>query len=472
MRQRLLTPRITKWLLLLQQLALVSCLSGCLLSCSQEKHVPGKAKARTVEIRKQQGKFQLYRNGAPYFIRGAGGYEHFHKLKKAGGNSIRIWTTDNAEAVLDSAHRLGLTVTLGLKVANTGTEMDYGNTEAVAAQREQIKQQVLRYKDHPALLMWAIGNEPTLYVNPSIVRPFSLIQHTRTWLAIDEIAAMIHDLDANHPTTTMLQAVPGLTSLFINYFCDHLDVISVNLFIPLEEQTLIDREIRKIGFKKPYVISEYGNSGYWDEKRRTDWGAITEQSSTRKGRALQKFYQRYMHPENGNCLGSYVFYWGQKHEYTATWFSLFTENGEATEMTDVLQYLWTGSWPVHMAPSIYSLRVKNNKSNRNRYLQANKRYQVEVEAKGNAPDSLALYWELVQDDTELVELFYHPQHNQAKPAVKQSGRMLVAAARQQKSLYAFPFTAPGQEGPYRLFVYLRNQYGKVATANTTLYLLP
>ncbi len=43
-----------------------------------------------------------------------------------------------------------------------------------------------------------------------------------------------------------------------------------------------------------------------------------------------------------NCLGSLVFYWGQKHECTYTWFNLFAENGKKTEMVATLNDLWHG----------------------------------------------------------------------------------------------------------------------------------
>jgi hypothetical protein len=45
-----------------------------------------------VEIKKTKEKFELYRNGKPYFIKGAGGYSYYDQLKQCGGNSIRLWT--------------------------------------------------------------------------------------------------------------------------------------------------------------------------------------------------------------------------------------------------------------------------------------------------------------------------------------------------------------------------------------------
>ena len=37
--------------------------------------------------------------------------------------------------------------------------MDYNNREWVLMQRERIRSDVQKYKDHPALLIWSLGNE-------------------------------------------------------------------------------------------------------------------------------------------------------------------------------------------------------------------------------------------------------------------------------------------------------------------------
>jgi beta-galactosidase/beta-glucuronidase len=55
---------------------------------------------------------------------------------------------------------------------------------------------VLKYKDHPALLAWGIGNELNLQY-----------KNTRVWDAVNDISKMIHELDPNHPTSTILAGV-------------------------------------------------------------------------------------------------------------------------------------------------------------------------------------------------------------------------------------------------------------------------
>ena len=68
---------------------------------------------KKTEIVQTDEGFQLLRNGAPYYVRGAGGNEHLKELAYIGGNSIRTWSTANGQSVLDSAHKHGLTVLYG-----------------------------------------------------------------------------------------------------------------------------------------------------------------------------------------------------------------------------------------------------------------------------------------------------------------------------------------------------------------------
>jgi hypothetical protein len=448
-----------------------------LLSCEQKKYKT-KPDGKTVEVIAHNGKYQLYRNGSPYFIKGAGAYVHLEDLKKAGGNSIRIYDTENAQHILDKAQELGLTVTVGLKVAKAITEMDYSNEKAVAAQLAALRKVVLTYKNHPALLMWGIGNETTLYVHPLFSKPGSMITNTQVLLALNDIAKMVHEVDPNHPTTTMLQGVPPKrTTVFLSTFCKEIDILSFNTFMPLINN--VPQQIKERGWDGPFILSEYGALGYWatNPKARTDWYAIYETTSTEKARFVRESYQRNIVSDKDKCLGSYVFFWGQKNEFTSTWFSLFTADGKQTEVVDALNFLWTNKWPARRAPSIKSLLLNRHHPLENVYIKASDKFTATISTHNAAPGDLTLYWEILEDENNR---FFNSNLNQKKPKVILNGELPLrklknsspgTGIRQHAGSFHLDLTAPEVEGPYRLFMFIRNEHDKVATANAPFYVL-
>ena len=52
--------------------------------------------------KKEKNHFRLYRNNEPYFIKGAGGYTYYEKLKECGGNSVLVHAVDAGEPWLSS----------------------------------------------------------------------------------------------------------------------------------------------------------------------------------------------------------------------------------------------------------------------------------------------------------------------------------------------------------------------------------
>ena len=105
---------------------LLLCFMLC-MSCA----LTAKSQLNKVEVKTNSlGNFELLRNGVPYYIKGAGAKDHFDLLVKSGANSIRVWSTNN-KAFLDSAHKHGLTVTLGLYVRPERSGMDYNDEYAV-----------------------------------------------------------------------------------------------------------------------------------------------------------------------------------------------------------------------------------------------------------------------------------------------------------------------------------------------------
>src|SRR4051812_1406408 len=130
-----------------------SCVVGCLLavvinSISLGQGIP-------VHLSRNGDEWQLLRDGKPYFIKGAGGSGSKTLLAQLGGNSFRTWGADEIKDQLDEAQRLGLTVTVGIWLRHEGDHFTYANADDVARQYERTRRAILRYKDHPAVLIWA-----------------------------------------------------------------------------------------------------------------------------------------------------------------------------------------------------------------------------------------------------------------------------------------------------------------------------
>ena len=106
----------------------------------------------------------LQRGGAPYFIHGAGGTGRNARAAELGANSVRTWSATDLGAQLDAAHAAGLTVCAGLWVRHASLGPEWYDSPAAAAERDakvaEMLAAVAAHKRHPALLLWAVGNEP------------------------------------------------------------------------------------------------------------------------------------------------------------------------------------------------------------------------------------------------------------------------------------------------------------------------
>jgi hypothetical protein len=119
----------------------------------------------TCVVRSPDGRgWTLLRGGAPYFIKGMGGTSRCARVAELGGNSVRTWSASDLGAALDAAHAAGLTVCAGLWVRHASLGPDWYDSPAHAAERDaklaEMRDAVRTHKHHPALLMWAVGNEP------------------------------------------------------------------------------------------------------------------------------------------------------------------------------------------------------------------------------------------------------------------------------------------------------------------------
>lgn len=397
----------------------------------------------TLEYDSEEERYQIYRDGEAYYIKGVGGTEDLEKLAEMGGNSVRTWSTSNADEILDKAHELGLTVMLGIWLEHERHGFDYDDEDAVQAQKEEVREKILRYKDHPALLAWGLGNEVDL-----------MYENTRVWHAVEDIARMVIELDPNHLVTTVTAGIDEEKARLIQQKVPSIDFLSVNTYGDLAD---LPETIRDIGWDKPYAVTEWGPTGHW-EAPTTDWDVPVEETSTEKAEVYQKRYEKAIAGDSEMCIGSYAFLWGQKQETTPTWYGMFLESGQITEVADVMEYLWTGEWPDQRAPSIEEFTINGWEALDNIYLEASSENEARVRAIKPHDIEYEIKWEFLPESTD-IGAGGDPEE---RPET-------ITGLIDENQGDSIRFTTPEDSGPYRLFVYVLDENDKAATANIPFY---
>lgn len=418
--------------------------SGISLATANDQPRPLASKPSQVHISQNNGHYQLFVNGQPFYVKGAGlEFGNQEQLALYGGNSFRTWQTDNGQEsgkhVLDRAQQNGLFVTMGINMANERFGFDYDDSAAVALQFERIKSEVIQYKNHPALLMWAVGNELNLGSrNPKV------------WDAVNQVAEMIHRLDSNHPVMTNLAGIDTNLISLIKSRAPSLDLIGIQLYGDIAN---LQEKLHTSNWQGAYLVTEWGPTGHW-EVPLTNWGAPIEDNSTQKADLLDKRYRQYILTNQRQCLGSYVFLWGQKQERTATWYGMFLETGESTEAVDMMSTLWTGTPPSNRSPRISSFQIDSQHAFDNIKLNADSIYSAQIHVADADHDSLSFRWVVMQEsDAKSIGGDY-----EAVPAT-------IASEISDLGNGSIQFKAPSSAGNFRLFVYVYDGKGHAAHAN-------
>ncbi len=392
-----------------------------------------------VEVTKNtNGYFELLRNGEPYYIKGAGAKDHFDLLVNSGANSIRIWSTNN-NALLDSAYNHNLSVTLGLYVRPERSGMDYNDEYAVKGQIEQLKNEVLKYKDHPALLIWGIGNEVDLRYS-----------NFKVWETIETLAKFIKEVDPNHPTMTVIAGVDPSKAYYIKKYCPSIDILGLNVYGSIENA---GANLRKFNWNKPYIVSEWGVNGPF-EARITSWKAKIEPPNGIKADQRKRRYLDLIEKDKELCLGSYCFLWGQKQESTATWHGMFLNNGNPTEAVDVMQYCWTGEWPKSRAPSIKNISLGNIGWREDHIFTPSKKVNLNIEYLKYNNKKIVVEYAL------FPEAFSDKIGGDIQKSPKPIKFEII-----NKNDNEITFLTPKKKGAYRIFAFVKNEKGQSSVAN-------
>ena len=413
---------------------------------------PGKEnlndETKSVLVKKTDNGFHLFRYGEPFYIEGAAGDSHFKELASAGGNTIRIYDTVNLRQVLDEAYINNLAVIVDIPLPSYNPKYNYYANEANRKKLIlKVSDIVDQYKNHPALLLWNLGNE---LFYPLVLRKNDFID------TFNELIDLIHTIDPNHPVCTTISGVYRKEQISIYIHSPKLDLLAFNIFGDVKNLQKKLKYISTIFGPKPYYISEFGSDGWW-ESETTTWKAPKELPNSKKAEQVGKRYKEIQNDSDGNCLGSLIFFWGYKHERTYTWFSLFKEN-TVSEIVKLMEALWKKSGEKISVMGIEGIAVTGMDMNRELiFIDGEKR---DAELQFSDPDQKydSIRWEIYHEewsrDTTNMKLIY------PEP--------VDSFIRTEKNYSTF--ITPSVEGPYRLFAYVyKDKY--FSSANTPFYVL-
>ena len=229
-----------------------------------------------VEIVKNKNGYQLIKDGKPFYIKGAGGTGKLEKLKEYGGNSIRTWGIDSeTDELLENAKKNDISVCFGIWIGQERQGFDYSNEQALVSQLDMVRQTIRKYKNHPSILIWGIGNEMDLdYTNFEV------------WKHMEEICKIVKQEDPNHPTMLVTAGLDVAEIKLIKKHTPSLDILGINTYGNIN---YLKKALDMYDWKKPYIVAEWGPYGWWEVKK-TSWGAAIEETSSEKAKTYQESF--------------------------------------------------------------------------------------------------------------------------------------------------------------------------------------
>ena len=161
---------------------------------------------------------------------------------EAGINTIRVYAPIDDVAILDKIHAAGIKLIVGFGY-NQGGVFDIASGS--------LLDYVTKYKTHPAILFWELGNEYNYH-------PEWFDGDINNWYtALEKTAQLINALDANHPVSTAHGEIPTQEVLNEN---PSIYVWGVNVYRWDLPASLIEEW--KSRSTKPLYFSEAGADSY------------------------------------------------------------------------------------------------------------------------------------------------------------------------------------------------------------------
>jgi len=360
------------------------------------------------------GEWRLLVDGQPFELRGVGCARHLGRLNsdyltmaaKLGANAVRTWGARNTgRDYLDAAQQRGLQVNAGLwlpyakRRAGGGLHFDYRDAAARAELREKTLDYVRRFREHPAILLWTVGNE-VIHHSPDAAQ-------RRAFTAfLQELVAAIRHIDPEHPIgyaaagwkhLGYLQAVPGLDFIGVNAYGNLLKVRA---------------EMQRLGDSRPLLFTELGPLRQSDQAR-DRFGQPQAPADEIKSRDYRRRLAE-LEELGGHALGAFVFRLGDPKPDDLHWWNL-SLGERPRDAFFAVRELYTGKLAENSPPRCHSLEIREAQ------LAAGQPLKFTIDARDPEGDDLhytASLWPLGERDASRAVDLLNPQLNGGSAAIE------------------------------------------------------
>jgi hypothetical protein len=183
----------------------------------------------------------------------------FPLIAASGANTVRLYAPVLTKAMLDAAWEAGLYVipTFGVDLVQNQCP------EAQQFMRDRMREMVLDWKDHPAILFWLVGNE----VNAGLTTD----QLCNEWYPqLDSLAATAHLAEgaSRHPVGTPNSDSTNLSEICLPGCSDdtalpNVDFWGIQAYRGCDFGTMFAEYAAKADCERPLIITEFGADA-WD----------------------------------------------------------------------------------------------------------------------------------------------------------------------------------------------------------------
>jgi len=296
--------------------------------------------------------WELQVNGQPYYIRGIAcneavgdkGEDLLALVAQAGAQTVRIYG-DATDDYLNRAEKNGLKVNVGfwLNAIRLGSRESYRDPNHCAELKRKALDYVRRFKNHPAVLMWTMGNEVFSFTdNEQEKEAFGHF--------LEDLVQAIHQEDPNHPVLYASSYTRCLSDL--KRWVPDIDIIGVNVTGGAGAATHWGE---RNGFDRPVVVSEFAPLGSWEQRKDVNGMPYDPLDQFKAENYVSSWRQIQSNPRS--CVGGFAFVMGGlRNQDSLTWYNMNYGNLRRAGYW-AIDELYTGKKALNHPPKITRLAV-------------------------------------------------------------------------------------------------------------------